>query len=71
MQARQQKVERILELRRKVVDMAGYTAGVEGLMQEPEDIADAFWERVAKRYDQMLAAEGLTDDLTDEEAAGG
>jgi hypothetical protein len=51
--------------------MAGYTAGVEGLMQEPEDIPDAFWERVAKRHDQMLAAEGLTDDLTDEEAAGG
>jgi hypothetical protein len=67
--ARQQKIRRILELRMKIVDMAGYTAGVEGLMQEPEDIPDAFWERVAKQYDKMLRDEGLIDDVTDQEIA--
>jgi hypothetical protein len=65
---RKQRVLRILELRRKIVEMAGYTAGAEGIEIDPESkIPDSLWERAAKHYDEMLRDEGLVDDVTDDE----
>ena len=62
---REEKIRKVLAIRKEIVAMAGYTAGVEH--GEDGEIPDELWDRAAKHYARLLKAEGLEDDLTEEE----